>query len=123
MSTRTLKQQLLIGTVTAVFMSNVAFAKKLPDQSFDLARAAIEEAQEVDADRVASSELSLAESKFQEAIEYNNDGKDKVAQRLLDQSMLHAEHAELEGMQAKADVAFNEVNAALRSLELEIARP
>jgi hypothetical protein len=94
----------------------------LPEERFTLARMAIEEAQEVDADASAGSELMLAESKYQEAVENSEDGRDEVAERLLAQSMLHAEHAEVEGMQEDADQSFTEVNAALRSLEIELGR-
>ena len=119
------KHPLLMTAVAALSLTlaSSAFARKLPEERFELARQAIEEAQEVDADVVPSGELALAEDKLQEALEYNDRGKDKVADRLIEQSMLHAELAELQGMQAKADVAFNEVNAALRSLEIEAARP
>ncbi|MEY4640733.1 MAG: hypothetical protein RLZZ227_727 [Pseudomonadota bacterium] len=94
----------------------------LPEERFTLARMAIEEAQEVDADATAGSELMLAESKYQEAIENNERGREEVAERLLVQAMLHAEHAEVEGMQEEAGVAFTELNSALRNLEIELGR-
>ena len=102
--------------------SGVALADKLPEESFALARLAIEEAQEVDADPSISGELTLAERKFQAAVENNDDGRDEIASRLLKQSMLHAELAEVEALQAQADFSFTELNAALTSLEAEIRR-
>jgi osmotically-inducible protein OsmY len=111
--------------VTAVFLggSSLALADRLPEESFALARAAIEEAQEVDADSSASSELSMAETKFQEAIENDERGREEVARRLLKQSMLHAELAEVEGLQTQADISYAAINAALTSLEAESRRP
>ncbi|MEO6145208.1 MAG: DUF4398 domain-containing protein, partial [Dermatophilaceae bacterium] len=82
-----------------------------------------EEAQEVDADVAAGGELMLAEQKLQEAREQDKRGHEEVAARLLEQSMLHAELAEVEGLQAQADVAFTELNAALTSLDAETRRP
>lgn len=119
------KHPLLLTAVAALSLTlaSSAFARKLPPERFELARQAIEEAQEVDADVVPTGELSMAEAKLQEAYEYNDKGKDKVADRLIEQSMLHAELAELQGMQAKADVAFTEVDATLRSLRNEVERP
>lgn len=110
--------------IAAVFMTAAGstLAAKLPEERFTLARAAIEEAQQVHADVSPSSELTQAESKLQEAIESNDKGRDKVAERLLAQSMLHAELAQVEGLQAQADIAFNELNAALKSLEIELGR-
>jgi len=78
--------------------SGIALADKLPEESFKLARMAIEEAQEVDADASAGSELIMAESKLQKAVENDDRGRDEIAERLLEQSMLHAELAEVEGM-------------------------
>jgi osmotically-inducible protein OsmY len=108
----------------AVFLggSSLAFADRLPEESFALARMAIEEAQEVDADAYSSSELTMAETKLQEAIENDDRGREEVARRLLKQSMLHAELAEVEGLQAQADESYTAINAALVSLEAEARR-
>lgn len=116
---------LLSLAVAAIVLgsSSLAFADRLPDESFALARMAIEEAQEVDADASSSSELTMAETKLQEAIENDDRGREEVARRLLKQSMLHAELAEVEGLQAQADVSFTAINAALASLEAEARRP
>ncbi len=103
--------------------TSLAIADDLPEERFTMARMAIEEAHEVDADVSASSELTLAENKLNSAIEYNEDGDEDVAARLLRESMLHAELAEVEGLQAQADVSYDELNAALASLEAEIRRP
>ena len=102
--------------------SGVALADRLPEESFKLARMAIEEAQEVDADASSGSELVQAESKLQQAIEYDDRGREEMARRLLKQSMLHAELAEVEGLQAEADLSLNELNAALSSLQAETRR-
>lgn len=115
-------QSLLLAAV-CTGGTTVALADKLPEESFALARMAIEEAQEVDADRSSSSELTMAETKFQDAVENDKKGREEVAKRLLKQSMLHAELAEVEGLQAQADVSFHEINAALASLEAEARRP
>jgi hypothetical protein len=111
--------------VSALFLgsSSLAFADRLPEESFALARMAIEEAQEVDADSYSSSELTMAEAKLQEAIENDDRGREQVARRLLKQSMLHAELAEVEALQAQADESFTAINAALVSLEAEARRP
>lgn len=85
-------------TTLLLSCSGIALAEKLPEESFELARMAIEEAQEVDADASAGSELTMAESKLQQAVENNDRGRDEVAERLLKQSMLHAELAEVKGM-------------------------
>jgi osmotically-inducible protein OsmY len=95
---------------------------ELSADRFTMARMAIEEAQEVDADASASSELVLAERKYQAAVENDDDGREEVAARLLKQSMLHAEHAEVMGLQAQADVSLAELNAAHNSLESELRR-
>jgi hypothetical protein len=76
----------------------------------------------VDADASASGELMLAEHKYQAAVEKADDGQDKDAIRLLQQSMLHAEHAEVQGLQAQADVSYTELDAALASLANELRR-
>ena len=102
--------------------SGVALADRLPEESFKLARMAIEEAQEVDADASSGSELVQAESKLQQAIEYDDRGREEMARRLLKQSMLHAELAEVEGLQAEADLSLNELNAALSDLQAETRR-
>lgn len=118
--------KLLRSAIVATLLlggSGIVLADELPEERFTLARMAIEEAQEVDADISASSELTLAESKLNAAIEYNDDGDDEAAARLLRESMLHAELAEVEGLQAQADISYEELNAALASLEAEIRRP
>ena len=102
--------------------SGITQAARLPEESFKLARMAIEEAQEVDADASSGSELVQAESKLQQAIEYDDRGREEMARRLLKQSMLHAELAEVEGLQAEADLSLNELNAALSSLQAETRR-
>jgi hypothetical protein len=55
-------------------------------------------------------------------VENEEEGRDEVAARLLKQSMLHAEHAEVQGLQAQADIAFIELEAARSSLENELRR-
>jgi PIN domain nuclease of toxin-antitoxin system len=65
----------------------------------------------------------MAETKFQEAIENDERGREEVARRLLKQSMLHAELAEVEGLQTQADISYAAINAALTSLEAESRRP
>jgi osmotically-inducible protein OsmY len=97
-------------------------ADDLSEEKFTIARMAIEEAQEVDADASVSSELALAERKYQAAVENDEEGREEVAARLLKQSMLHAEHAEVQGLQAQADITFAELNAARSSLESELRR-
>jgi hypothetical protein len=120
-----LKRSISSVMATALFLSGagIALADDLPEERFTMARMAIEEAQEVDADVSASGELTLAEQKLQQAIEQDDKGHEEAAARLLQQSMLHAELAEVEGLQAQADVSFTELNAALSSLEAEIRRP
>lgn len=102
--------------------SGTALADDLPEEKFTLARMAIEEAQEVDADASAGSELMLAEQKLQQAIEYDDKGREEVAERLLRQSMLHAELAEVEALQADAELGYNELSETLDSLESELRR-
>lgn len=110
-------------SIPVVLMGTTAvMAGDVPEEKFTLARAAIEEAQEVDADASAGSELTLAEQKLQQAVEYNDRGREETAERLLRQSMLHAELAEVEGMQAEADASYVELSAALDSLETELRR-
>lgn len=109
---------------TAIFVGGSSMAlADVPEEKFTLARMAIEEAQEVDADTSSSGELTLAEHKLHEAEEAEDKGHDEVAERLLKQSMLHAELAEVEALQAQADLSYSEINAALASLEAEIRRP
>jgi hypothetical protein len=118
------REQLLRAGLFPLVMlgTGAAFADDLPEEKFTLARMAIEEAQEVDADASAGSELTLAEHKLQQAEEYNDRGREEVAERLLRQSMLHAELAEVEGLQAEADTSFIELSATLDSLETELRR-
>ncbi len=113
----------VVATAVVLCGSSMVFAEDLPEERFTMARMAIEEAQEVDADVAASAELTLAETKYAAAVEQNEDGDEEAAARLLRESMLHAELAEVEGLRAQADVSFNELNAALTSLEAEIRRP
>jgi osmotically-inducible protein OsmY len=119
------KSNRLIGVTVLVALllsSGIAAAEELSEEKFTIARIAIEEAQEVDADASVSSELTLAERKYQAAVENDEEGRDEVAARLLEQSMLHAEHAEVEGLQAQADISLAELNAARSSLENELRR-
>lgn len=112
-----------VGALVALLLSSgFAAAEELSDEKFTLARMAIEEAQEVDADASVSSELTLAERKYQAAVENDEEGRDEVAARLLKESMLHAEFAEVEGLLAQADLSLAELNAARSSLESELRR-
>lgn len=106
---------IMLGTTSVL-------ADEVSEEKFTLARMAIEEAQEVDADASAGSELTLAEQKLQQAVEYNDEGREEVAERLLHQSMLHAELAEVEAMQADADLTYNALSETLDSLETELRR-
>jgi dihydroxyacetone kinase len=116
--------KLILPAVMAALLlgSGAVAADDLSEEKFTIARMAIEEAQEVDADASVSSELALAERKYQAAVENDEEGREEVAARLLKQSMLHAEHAEVQGLQAQADITFAELNAARSSLESELRR-
>ena len=103
--------------------SPLAMAGKLVEQEFDLARHAIEEAQEVKAERVAGDELLMAEQKLQQAREYDDKGNETVARRLLEQSKLHAEYAEVQGLLAMSSTSLNELNETLNTLGRELGRP
>jgi hypothetical protein len=119
------KSDKLIGPVVmAALLLSTGFvaAGELTEEKFTIARIAIEEAQEVDADASASSELTLAERKYQSAVENDEQGRDELAARLLKQSMLHAELAEVQGLQAQADISLSELNAARNTLENELRR-
>lgn len=123
MSTQLRKRFFQAGLLPLILLgASATFAGKLSEDKFTMARMAIDEAQEVNADASAGSELTLAEQKLQQAVEYNDRGRDKVAERLLRQSMLHAELAEVEGLQADADLSLKELTATLNSLETEIRR-
>lgn len=116
--------KLILPAVMAALLlgAGAVVADDLSEEKFTIARMAIEEAQEVDADASVSSELALAERKYQAAVENDEEGREEVAARLLKQSMLHAEHAEVQGLQAQADITFAELNAARSSLESELRR-
>ena len=111
-----------VAAAALVLGAGFAAADELSDEQFTIARMAIEEAQEVDADASVSSELTLAERKYQAAVENDEEGRDELAERLLKESTLHAELAEVQGLQAQADVSLAELNAARTSLENELRR-
>lgn len=108
--------------LAGIFMLALPAYGELPEEAFTIARLAIEEAQEVDAEIVAGAELQLAESKFQEAIEASEADDDVEAERLLEQSVLHAEYAEVSAMNVNAQVSLEELDEALVTLSAELGR-
>jgi hypothetical protein len=97
-------------------------ADEVPEEAFTLARDSIDEALEVQAGEVASDELLLAEQKLQKAREYNDEGEEEAAERLLRESRLHSEYAEILAMENTADNSLAEINDTLRTLEDELRR-
>lgn len=118
-SSNRLAKPLLLAGICLVAAPTYA---ELPEQAFTIARLAIEEAQEVDADAVAGAELQLAESKLQEAIEASEDNDDVDAERLLDQAVLHAEYAEVSAMLATAELSLEQLEEARVTLGAELGR-
>ena len=115
------------GLYTLAFIFSTALpdylqADELPEQAFALARAAIDEAQEVDAGTVAAEELLQAEQKLHRARRYNEEGEELTAKRLLRQSELHAELAEVRAMHASEVATLEQLNRALEDLSQEIRR-
>ncbi len=90
------------------------------DSKYTRVETMITEAKEVSADDLAGDEIYQAEKKLKAARNAETQGKKDKALRLLKESELHAELAEIRAMAKTQQKSLDEIRAGLATLEHEL---
>lgn len=89
---------------------------------FAQAQASIDQAEQADAQRYASSELNMARQKLEQARDAQQDGEEEEARRLARQAMLDAELAAASAENQETQASVRELQNTLDTLREELRR-
>jgi predicted transcriptional regulator len=110
----------LIGT--ALSLASCASKPPVPSEQLAVSKAAIEQAQQAQANNYAPVELRQAQDKLSQAQAAVQQENYEAAKRLAEQAEVDARLAETKAHSTRAQNAVAEINESIRALRLELER-